>query len=152
MRRIATVAAIGLFAIAVVPSSAVSSGDKTHSRGCNSKACMKRVCKTAACKARVHAKQQAHRPFRWAQASWYGPGFYGHPLACGGTLRYDTHGVAHKTLPCGNSVRICAARCMTVRVVDRGPYVAGREFDITAATKNAIGFGGTGAVRVRIGG
>jgi rare lipoprotein A len=33
-----------------------------------------------------------------------------------------------------------------VPVVDRGPYVAGREFDLTAATKQKLGFGSTGTV------
>jgi len=33
-----------------------------------------------------------------------------------------------------------------VPVVDRGPYVAGREFDLTYATKEALGFGDTGEV------
>jgi rare lipoprotein A (peptidoglycan hydrolase) len=33
-----------------------------------------------------------------------------------------------------------------VPVVDRGPYVAGREYDLTEATKRALGFEGTGEV------
>ena len=33
-----------------------------------------------------------------------------------------------------------------VPVVDRGPYVAGRDFDLTYATKEALGFGDTGEV------
>jgi rare lipoprotein A (peptidoglycan hydrolase) len=28
---------------------------------------------------------------------------------------------------------------VTVPVVDRGPFIAGREFDLTAATKSALG-------------
>jgi rare lipoprotein A len=31
-----------------------------------------------------------------------------------------------------------------VPVVDRGPYVQGREFDLTEATKQALRFGDTG--------
>ena len=31
-------------------------------------------------------------------------------------------------------------------MVDRGPYVAGREFDLTEATKQALGFGDLGEV------
>jgi rare lipoprotein A (peptidoglycan hydrolase) len=37
-----------------------------------------------------------------------------------------------------------------VRVIDRGPFVAGREFDLTAATAQAIGFGGVGTIRVTV--
>ena len=54
-------------------------------------------------------------------------------------------GVANKTLPCGTLVTLrYDGRTVRVPVVDRGPYVAGREFDLTEATKQALGFGGVG--------
>jgi rare lipoprotein A len=55
-------------------------------------------------------------------------------------LESDTLGVANKTLPCGTWVRVCAERCRNVRVIDRGPYVEGRDFDLTEATAYAVGF------------
>jgi rare lipoprotein A (peptidoglycan hydrolase) len=39
-------------------------------------------------------------------------------------------------------------RTVRVRVVDRGPYVGGREFDLTAATKQRLGFSGVGTILV----
>jgi rare lipoprotein A (peptidoglycan hydrolase) len=39
-------------------------------------------------------------------------------------------------------------RSVRVPVIDRGPYVAGREFDLTAATKRALGFGDLGMIWV----
>ena len=85
--------------------------------------------------------------FRHAYASWYGPGFFGRHLACGGTMSPGTLGVAHKTLPCGTKVTLrYHGRSVRVPVVDRGPYVAGREFDLTAATKERLGFRGHGYV------
>jgi rare lipoprotein A len=82
--------------------------------------------------------------YREAEASWYGGGG---SLACGGSLTSSTLGVANKTLPCGTLVTLrYGARTVRVAVVDRGPYVAGREFDLTEATKCALGFGDTGAV------
>lgn len=82
--------------------------------------------------------------FRVAEASWYGGGG---SLACGGELTSSTLGVANKTLPCGTLVTLrYGSRSISVPVVDRGPYVAGREFDLTEATKDALGFAGTGAV------
>jgi rare lipoprotein A (peptidoglycan hydrolase) len=85
--------------------------------------------------------------YRAAGASWYGPGFYGGHLACGGRLGAGTHGVANKTLPCGSKVTLrYKGRSVTVRVIDRGPYVGGRDFDLTAATKQKLGFGSTGTV------
>lgn len=80
-------------------------------------------------------------------ASFYGPGLYGNGVACGGTLRPGTRGVAHKTLPCGTKVTIqYGGRVVTARVIDRGPYVAGRDWDLTAAVRNQLGFGGVGTV------
>ncbi len=85
--------------------------------------------------------------FRRALASWYGPGLYGGSLACGGTLSPGTLGVAHKRLPCGTKVTFHhRGRTVRVPVVDRGPYVGAREYDLTAATKARLGFGGTGTV------
>jgi rare lipoprotein A (peptidoglycan hydrolase) len=37
-------------------------------------------------------------------------------------------------------------RSVAVRVIDRGPYVGAREFDLTAATRQRLGFGSTGTV------
>jgi rare lipoprotein A (peptidoglycan hydrolase) len=85
--------------------------------------------------------------YRQAHASYYGPGLYGNLLACGGTLQPGTLGVAHKTLPCGSRVRFrYRGRTVTVRVVDRGPYVAGRDFDLTAATRSRLRFPSTGVL------
>lgn len=82
--------------------------------------------------------------YRLAGASWYGGGG---GLACGGSLTSSTLGVANKTLPCGTLVTLrYNGRSVRVPVIDRGPYVAGREFDLTEATKQAIGFGDTGQV------
>ncbi len=93
-------------------------------------------------------QRAAHRPvgrlnvYRLAEASWYGGGG---SLACGGWLTSSTMGVASKTLPCGTPITLrYGGRTVRVRVVDRGPYVAGREYDLTEATKRALGFEGVG--------
>jgi hypothetical protein len=83
--------------------------------------------------------------FRASLASWYG--LYGGALACGGTLGYDTLGVANKSLPCGTQVTLrYRGREVTVPVIDRGPYVGGREWDLTGATARRLGFDGVGVV------
>ena len=87
--------------------------------------------------------------FRPALASWYGPGLYGNKLGCGGTLTPGTVGVAHKSLPCGTRLVLRKGdRFVRARVIDRGPYVGAREFDLTQATKQRLGFGSTGTVLV----
>jgi len=83
--------------------------------------------------------------YRASLASWYG--LYGGALACGGTLGYDTLGVANKWLPCGTNVTLrYHGREVTVPVIDRGPYVGGREWDLTGATARRLGFDGVGVV------
>ena len=85
--------------------------------------------------------------YRPAAASYYGPGLYGGALACGGTLQPGTLGVAHKWLPCGTKVRLrYRGRSITVPVIDRGPYVGGRDFDLTEATKDRLHFPDLGVV------
>jgi rare lipoprotein A (peptidoglycan hydrolase) len=85
--------------------------------------------------------------YRQAYASWYGPGLFGGHLACGGTLRPGTLGVANKSLPCGTKVSFrYRNRTVRVPVIDRGPYVGGREYDLTVATKQRLGFRGHGYV------
>ena len=67
--------------------------------------------------------------------SWYGPGLYGNGGACGmipGGMTPDTVGVAHRTLPCGTKVTFrYNGRTVTTMVIDRGPYVSGRIWDMT---------------------
>lgn len=90
--------------------------------------------------ARVHVYRAGH-------ASWYGPGLYGNPTACGGALTPSRLGVAHRWLPCGTRVTFrYRGRSVTVPVIDRGPFAAGRDWDLTAATKAKLRFGDIGVV------
>jgi rare lipoprotein A (peptidoglycan hydrolase) len=87
--------------------------------------------------------------YRRALASWYGPGLFGNRLGCGGTLFAGSLGVAHKSLPCGTKVTLRhGGRVVRVPVIDRGPYVGGREYDLTAATARRLGFYGHGSIQV----
>lgn len=84
---------------------------------------------------------------RTVEASWYGPGLYGHRMACGGVLTAATVGVAHRWLRCGSRLTVCyVGRCSRALVVDRGPYVAGRELDLTGALATRLRFSGVGRV------
>jgi peptidoglycan hydrolase-like protein with peptidoglycan-binding domain len=75
-----------------------------------------------------------------ADATWYGPGFYGNQTACGKVLRQTTLGVAHKSLPCGTKVTLAYhGHSVVVPVIDRGPYATGYTFDLTSATAQALG-------------
>jgi rare lipoprotein A len=86
--------------------------------------------------------------YRSANASWYGPGLFGRPTGCGGTLGSGQLGVAHKTLPCGTRITLRHhGRVVRVPVMDRGPYAGGREYDLTAATARRLHFSGHGSIQ-----
>lgn len=90
-------------------------------------------------------------PFRSAGASWYGPGLYGNKTACGQTLRATTIGVAHRNLPCGTMVKfVFEGNAVIAPVIDRGPFVKGRAWDLTAAASEALEFDGVGLLRYAV--
>jgi len=81
-------------------------------------------------------------------ASWYGPGFWGNQTACGQKLKHKTIGVAHKKLPCGTKVAFNkGGRWLRTKVIDRGPYVKGRTWDLTQGAAEALGMEYTESVR-----
>jgi hypothetical protein len=86
--------------------------------------------------------------YRPSVASWYGgKGEWGSTTACGQVLRRNTLGVAHKTLPCGTQVAFYYhGRSITVPVIDRGPYVSGRDWDLTAAAAKLLRIDGVATV------
>ena len=88
------------------------------------------------------------RVYNPARATWYGPGFWGNGTACGQTLRSDTLGVAHRTLPCGTEVAVLyQGRTIVVKVIDRGPY-SHADWDLTQETAERLGFTGTDTIGV----
>lgn len=77
---------------------------------------------------------------------------YGLPIACGGLLQIPQLGVANKTLPCGTKVIFrYGNRAIEVPVIDRGPYIRGREWDLTGAAAEALHFPGLGPIEWRLG-
>jgi rare lipoprotein A (peptidoglycan hydrolase) len=83
-------------------------------------------------------------------ASWYGPKFYGNRTACGKKLTKKTFGVAHKKLPCGTRVALAyRGRWARAKVIDRGPYVKGRKWDLTRPLAVQLGTLRVGTARVK---
>lgn len=85
---------------------------------------------------------------RPATASYYGPGFAGNLTASGEVFDPSAMTAAHKTLPFGTQLEVCYNGCTTVTINDRGPYIPGREFDLSAGAAQAIGLGGVGTIQV----
>ncbi len=90
-------------------------------------------------------------PWRTARVSWYGPGFYGNTMAGGGKLRRDSMVVAHRSMKFGTRIAFSyKGRTVTAVVRDRGPYIAGRTFDLGPGIAKALRFQGVGVVRYRV--
>jgi rare lipoprotein A len=69
--------------------------------------------------------------------------------------KFDTRELtaAHRTLPFGTKLRVTnvsTGRAVTVRVNDRGPYVAGRIVDVSHSAADALGMVGAGIAKVRL--
>jgi rare lipoprotein A (peptidoglycan hydrolase) len=83
-----------------------------------------------------------------ALAGSSGPAAFGRRTACGGVLRQDTEGVAHPTLPCGARVFISYhGTTVLTQVIDRGPHVPGRQFDLTDALARKLDLRGVQQIR-----
>ena len=83
-------------------------------------------------------------------ASVYGgpDGYCGSPTANGERVDCSAMTAAHRQLPFGTHVRVCHSGCVTVRINDRGPWVRGRDIDLSPAAARAIGLKGTGHVTI----
>jgi hypothetical protein len=89
------------------------------------------------------------------EISFYGPGFYGSGTACGQTYTKEIMGVAHRSLPCGTMVTFrnpTNGKTITVPVIDRGPYVSGRTWDLSRAACGALDHCWTGPIYWHLGG
>jgi rare lipoprotein A len=85
--------------------------------------------------------------------SWYGEDFDGQPTANGEIYDMYAATAAHQTLPLGSIVRVVNPRnhrSQIVRINDRGPYVGGRELDVSYAVARRLGFDQRGLAKVRL--
>ncbi|MEO8399962.1 MAG: septal ring lytic transglycosylase RlpA family protein [Ignavibacteriaceae bacterium] len=86
-------------------------------------------------------------------ASWYGPKFHGKVTANGEIYDQMAFTAAHKSLTFGTLLRVTNAktkRSVIVRINDRGPYIRGRQLDLSKAAALQLGMVGKGVQRVNI--
>ena len=86
-------------------------------------------------------------------ASWYGPGFHGNLTANGETFDQWAMTAAHKSLDFGTEVRVTnpsTGDSVVVRINDRGPFVGGRDIDLSRGAAQALGVSGVARVEVEI--
>jgi rare lipoprotein A len=86
-------------------------------------------------------------------ASWYGKPFHGRRTASGQIYDMGGYSVASRTIPMGTFVLITnlenGRQCIAV-VNDRGPYVEGRDWDVSAAVAGRLGMVYHGVVPVKV--
>ena len=86
-------------------------------------------------------------------ASFYGRKFHGRPTASGQAFDMNALTAAHRTLPFGSQVRVtntANGKSVIVTVNDRGPFVRGREIDVSRAAAEQLGIVNAGHVRVAL--
>jgi rare lipoprotein A len=87
------------------------------------------------------------------KASYYANKFNGRKTANGEIFRNSKKTAAHKTLPFGTKVKVTNlrnGRSVKVRINDRGPFVAGRNIDLSKRAARKIGMVKEGVGNVKI--
>lgn len=96
------------------------------------------------------AANPAGTAWRFGKASFYDEGV---KTANGERFVPDGFTAAHRTLRFGTRLRVCRSSgvraCVDVRVNDRGPFVAGRDLDLSRGAMRALGGLGAGVIGVR---
>ena len=88
-------------------------------------------------------------PYYTSRAAPYGPSA-SRRTACGEAFTSRLQGIAHPTLPCGVKVYVLfRGHEVLTEVVDRGPTVPGRDFDVTKGLADRIGLHGTQTIKWR---
>lgn len=86
-------------------------------------------------------------------ASWYGEEFQGRKTASGEIFDLNKLTAAHKTLPLGSLVKLTAestGRSVIVRINDRGPWIKGRDLDLSEAAAMKLGIHANGVAAVEV--
>ncbi|MCE5265856.1 MAG: septal ring lytic transglycosylase RlpA family protein [Deltaproteobacteria bacterium] len=88
---------------------------------------------------------------RKVTASWYGEPHHNRLTASGERFEMDKKTLAHRTLPLGTRVRLVNpqnGRSVEGVVNDRGPYIKGRDVDVSYLMAKELGFVNKGVMRL----
>jgi len=99
------------------------------------------------------ASYHVHPQAEYVIASWYGPGFHGNPTSSGELFDMYDYTCAHREYPFGTKLKVTSAtngRSVQCLVNDRGPFVQGRDIDLSYAAAREIGLLEPGISRVMI--
>jgi rare lipoprotein A len=87
------------------------------------------------------------------EASWYGPGFQGKETADGETFDQNKLTAAHRQLPLGTKAKVTNlenGKKVEVKINDRGPYVGGRDIDLSRMAAQKLDMKEDGTTKVKI--
>ena len=87
------------------------------------------------------------------KASWYGPKFHGKYTANGEVYDQMAFTAAHKQLKFGTLLKVTNpknGRSVIVRINDRGPYIDGRDLDLSKGAAIELGMMRKGVARLKI--
>jgi rare lipoprotein A len=90
----------------------------------------------------ANAYSESYPEATYAVASWYGPYFHGRQTASGEIFDMYNFTCAHKEYPFGTKLKIINLsnnRSVNCLVNDRGPFIEGRDLDLSYATAKEIG-------------
>ena len=88
-----------------------------------------------------------------SKCSYYTYPFHGRKTASGERYNMYDYTAAHKTLPFGTKVKITNLKnnkSVIVRITDRGPFIKGREIDLSLVAFQAIGNTKSGVLNCKI--
>lgn len=87
------------------------------------------------------------------KASWYGPGFHGRKTANGEVYDQMSFTAAHKSLKFGTLLKITNLKnnkSVVIRINDRGPYIHGRDLDLSKAAALELGMVRKGVAKIKV--
>lgn len=101
----------------------------------------------------AYPEHGAHYIVRYGVASWYGDKEQGRAMASGQPFDEYAMIAAERTLPFGTAVSVTNlrnGRSVVVRIMDRGPHVAGRAIDLSKAAAEQLRFTHQGLTPVKM--
>ena len=154
--------ALGAASLAACAQSSVVT-QKSELSGASRQASLEQSRKTSSVTTRRVAVTRKHTPFASprnageaqvatpCEATCASPAFLGDANG----EKFDTQELtaAHRTLPFGTRLRVtnvATGRSVTVRVNDRGPFVPGRDVDVSYAAAETLGMVGGGIAKVKL--
>jgi rare lipoprotein A len=87
------------------------------------------------------------------KASWYGPGFHGRTTANGEVYNMHELTAAHKSLKFGTLLKVTNPKndsSVIVRINDRGPYIKGRQLDLSKEAAKQLDFIKSGVTELEV--